>query len=672
MNGKTRLPSHRFDIEGIRALAVVSVVLYHLGVPGFAGGFVGVDVFFVLSGFLITGILCRELARTGKIHIGNFLGRRIRRLLPAAVVVSLATFVAAKQILPPLTLVDLRWDALASVTYLTNHYLIARNTDYLGQSDYPSPYQQFWSLALEEQFYVVWPLLLMLAFIIGKRRNAQKSTLFVGCVILILSSLTCLYLTYFSQPWAYFSLPSRAWEFALGGLFAVLSTRYSARLRSKFLRSAVQKVCLFSIIGSIVAFGSLQQHFPGVLAAIPTLGTAVLLYLGVDKSTSTGKILFLPAMQFVGKLSYSIYLWHWPVLTLFGGTKGGDLGWPGRILILAAILVLSYLSFHLIENPMRNLKWASVSLRRTVALAAGGSMVASGAILALAVPPVLYVPRSSAAEAFATAGGINQTSFVPENLTPPLASAGKTFAKVFSDGCHNDFLDVEVHSCEYGDVGSDVEVFLFGDSHAAHWFPAFERIAQRHCFRLISQTKSGCPSVNSTKQSLNLGRTYYECDEWRKRVINRIERENPQVVIMSNATNVYGDPTKIRDDYWLKGMKETLTRLRKVPRVVLLSDTPYAASDVPTCLSANVKDTSSCAVQIDTGINSQFIVRERQLVATLNRQTVETHPLMCDTAVCPAVLGNKLVYVDQHHLAPPFVSDATDAIERLVFPHFGS
>ncbi|MFG1799665.1 iron chelate uptake ABC transporter family permease subunit [Micromonospora carbonacea] len=217
-----RASSFRPDIEGVRALAITLVVLYHVGVPGFDAGFVGVDAFFVISGYLITGLLVRERQSTGRVDVRRFYARRVRRLLPASLLVAVATFGLARFVVPPLELADVRQDGLATLGYLSNYWFAHQSTDYLNDHSGASPYQQYWSLAVEEQFYLVWPALLVGGCLVLGRLGVVRASRVVVGGVLVSSFALCVVVTSFAQPWAFFGLPTRAWELALGGLVALL------------------------------------------------------------------------------------------------------------------------------------------------------------------------------------------------------------------------------------------------------------------------------------------------------------------------------------------------------------------------------------------------------------------------------------------------------------------
>ncbi|WP_155766298.1 acyltransferase family protein, partial [Mycobacterium colombiense] len=326
MERRTSRNGFRPDIEGLRAVAVIAVVLYHAGIPGVTGGYIGVDVFFVISGFLITGLLFREASTTNTVALGRFYGARARRLLPAAAIVGTITAIGAAAALPPLQARSVFLDGIASALYVGNYRFALRGTDYLA-SDAPSPFQHYWSLGVEEQFYLVWPVLIIaVAWSVRRIRllrgaETRATPYAVVLAVLAAASLTAGALwTRTSPSWAFFSLPTRAWELAAGGLVA-LSLQQWRRLS---LRTA-------SIAGGgglaliLLTCTQLNSHtpYPGTEALLPVLGTALIIGGGaVTGGLGVGRLLCRPAMRAIGRISYSWYLWHWPVLLLMPALLG--------------------------------------------------------------------------------------------------------------------------------------------------------------------------------------------------------------------------------------------------------------------------------------------------------------------------------------------------------------
>ncbi|MBF9130925.1 acyltransferase [Plantactinospora sp. S1510] len=658
----SQVSSFRPDIEGMRALAVVLVVLYHVGTPGFDGGFVGVDVFFLISGYLITGLLVRERQTTGRINLRRFYARRIRRLLPASLVVALTTFGLAKLVLSPLGLLDLRQDALATLGYLANYWFALRNTDYLHDHVGASLYQQYWSLAVEEQFYLVWPVLLIGGCLVLNRLGVVNAARVVIASVLAGSFALSVVLTTSAQPWAFFSLPTRAWELALGGLLALFLGRAGS-----WPAPLAQALGWCGLLLILVAPPLLVESatFPGWAAAVPVIGAAMVISVGTRHRGPLQTVLGSAPLTFIGRLSYSIYLWHWPLLVLAGGIRGGSLSWPARGAVLAGTVVVAWLTYRLVENPLRHQRWLSARPVWSIAVGAASTAVGAAAAVLIAIPPVLHVDRTAEPVAGSAIGQEDWTSYVPSNLNPPLRSAGANFPSIFSDGCHADFHDEVVQNCVYGQAGSEVTVVLFGDSHAAQWFPPLRAVADRRGFRLVSLTKSGCPSASVRKVSNYLGREYHECDEWRSRALDRIATERPELVIIANSTNATHDGAVPKQE-WLAGMEKTLDRLSFVPRLTVLADTPYADADVPGCLSARLSAALACSLPRATSVNVDLSRSEAELVRGKGRQVRDLNDYLCSARECPPIIGDTLVYIDRHHLSPQITLTLGNVIERHV------
>ncbi|MDQ3885833.1 MAG: acyltransferase, partial [Actinomycetota bacterium] len=403
-------PGHGFrpDIEGLRAVAVLVVVLYHAAIPGLPGGFVGVDVFFVVSGFLITGLLLRDIVTTGTVRLARFYGARARRLLPAGITVLVAVAVASAWWLPPLQARSVLHDALASAAYAGNYRFAIRGTDYLAADAPPSPFQHYWSLGVEEQFYLLWPALLITAAWIARsaaaflRRPAHRRPspgppvapiLLVVIGVAVVSFAISLRWTYTAPPWAFFSLPSRAWELAVGGLVA-LSVPVWHRLPS-LLAAVAGWAGLALILVGCLRLGS-STPYPGAAALLPVLGTALVITAGCTQARGgVGTALSLRPLRQVGRYSYCWYLWHWPVLVLGPVVAGHALGLEARFTAVAVSAGLAVVTTHAVEDPVR----FAAPLRRSPArsLLVGGGTTAVAVAASLLVLVAVPVPAGSGA-----------------------------------------------------------------------------------------------------------------------------------------------------------------------------------------------------------------------------------------------------------------------------------
>ena len=361
----------RPDVEGLRAVAILLVVLFHVGVPWLTGGFVGVDVFFVLSGFVITGLLLREHAVSGRTRLLSFYGRRSRRILPAATLVIIVTVFAAYHWLGFLTGNDTARVGRSASLFYANFYFIHTGTNYLASQAPPSALQNYWSLSVEEQFYVVYPTLFILTSWLGRRIELKYRLMAVLACGVVASFAWSVHQTSTSQIAAFFSPFTRAWELALGVLVAVASPQLARLPRT--VAMTMSWVGLAGIATAAVAYSS-TTPYPGVAALLPVLATALVVAAGAAQPRLGAEILLRrPPFQWMGKLSYSLYLWHWPILILAAQYAGHPLSVGDNLLWVSAALGLSIVTFFALENPIRHSRFFSRSGIRSVLL--GGVLI---------------------------------------------------------------------------------------------------------------------------------------------------------------------------------------------------------------------------------------------------------------------------------------------------------
>lgn len=660
---------YRPEIDGVRALAVVAVVAYHAGVPGFGGGFVGVDVFFVISGFLITGLLAGEVERSGRLSLAGFYGRRARRLLPVAAVVTVVTVAVGWWVLSPLDRPDLSLDALATSTYTINLRLAAQQLDYLRTELDPSAFQQFWSLAVEEQFYLVWPLLLTAA--LRGRSRRRRATAVVGAVVAS-SFAVCLWWVASAPEWAFFTLPARAWQLGLGALLALAWPRVD-RLDDRWRRLG-QGVGLVLIAAAVVGAGH-AGAWPGPWALVPTLATVAVL-AGPERAP---RWLEARPLTWVGERSYSWYLWHWPAMVFAAAALDRTIGGPPAVLAGVATLGLAHLTFTAVEQPVRRAPALVTSPRASVTL---GLTVTAVLALAFAglhrwVPGVqgegVAAPEPVGVVDAARLDAAAATRAVPANLTPALDEARADLPVVFTDGCNGDLgttpLDAaRIEACTYGDPEGDRSVVLVGDSHAAQWVPALVPSAEAAGSRLLVLTKSACPIADLTVANRLLGRAYTECDVWRDDVAAALADLDPDLVLTSSTSHYDaaapggGEATSAD---WTAGLTRTLAAFAAVAPTVLLGDTPYPAGDVPACLAEHLDDATACTLGRGQ-VPFDYARVEAQAASDAGVPLVPTVDLACGAQACPVVVGRFLVYRDASHLATPYVERLAPQVADLV------
>ena len=396
----------RPDIEGLRAVAVLAVVLFHADVPGVGGGYVGVDVFFVISGFLITGLLFREVSTAGTVRLRRFYGARARRLLPASATVGVVTAIGSAVLLPPLQARTVIGDGIASALYVGNYRFIFQGVDYLAPEMAPSPFLHYWSLGVEEQFYLVWPALIIgTAWLIRRARrrtrthatSSQSPYLVVLALVAAVSFALSLVVTYWLPFVAFFSLPTRAWQLAVGGLVALTAGQWR-RLPATVATIAGWGGLALILLACILL--STTTLYPGTAALLPVLGTALVIGAGcAAHSQGCGRVLALSPMRAVGRVSYSWYLWHWPVLLLAPPLLGHPLGLAGRLATVVVSGGLAVLTLHLIENPLR---FAAPVRRSPIgSLALGGAATAVAVCVGVALLVLVPIPVGRGAPAAA-------------------------------------------------------------------------------------------------------------------------------------------------------------------------------------------------------------------------------------------------------------------------------
>ncbi len=708
----TRAPGGEFrpELEGLRAVAVGLVLAYHAGIPKLHGGYVGVDVFFVLSGFLITGLIVRELRATGRLDLPRFYARRARRLLPAAAVALVGTLVLSVVLLPPLRLPDVAGDAAAASLYVSNLRFALQATDYLASDLAPSPLLHFWSLGVEEQFYVFWPALLLVAATIGgglarTARTARPGrdddaglTRRLGTVVVavaILSFVASLVLTTVAQPWAFFSQPTRAWELALGAGLALGAARLGrmpAMVGGSLVAAGIVLVGLSGIL--------LEQStpFPGTAALLPTVGAALVIAGGASgAATLPVRLLALAPMRFLGRISYSLYLWHWPILVLPATALDTTLPLPARLGLAGLSIVIAAASQRWVEDPIRRSHLDGRRVRRSLALAGATSLVVAllavgvGSAATASLPPTVArasddpnvlppdplggpsaSPRpsdsgspipspSTSGPSAAPSRPPTRAAPVPADLTPSLAQVRNDAPAIYGDGCHVDQPTTEPQLCVFGDPASPASIVLFGDSHAAQWFPALDRLARIEGWKLVTFTKSACTPADLTVWNTTFERAYTECDAWRNRVFQEIGRLHPTVVLMAMSRGyvlVDGSSTATvaeRPDLWDAGIAASLSRLSSLAdHVVLMGDTPRSRSDPAACLSRNFGDSLACATKVSSAINPGRTAADAALAASAGAAFIDPSPWVCPTDPCPAVIGRYLVFRDSHHLTTAF------------------
>jgi peptidoglycan/LPS O-acetylase OafA/YrhL len=654
--------SFRADVQGLRAIAVLMVLLYHVGL-GPSGGFLGVDAFFVLSGFLITGLLVREHERTGRISLTAFWAKRARRLLPASVLVLLVTCIVARWYLPPARWASVGNDAAAASGYVLNWRLAAESVDYLSEGAAPSPLQHFWSLAIEEQFYLFWPLLISLLLV------ARKRNVLLGVISAVIGvSLALALITY--SPQTYFTTHTRIWELAAGALCAVTMPRphrHRARHARTTSPSARWGPTLLGWTGLAVLLGALfvvrpESMWPGPLTVLVIAGTTLILRYG-QAERGVHVLLSTRGLTRIGDISYSLYLWHWPLVVF--AEVDGRLTAIESWTIVGLSLILATATYRLVEGPARAARlWAPTRLGLAGGLALALVAASAGTVLALqsSVPEAL--------NALGAAGKIAVQSSATA-LIPRPEEAYRDNGEIYTRGCPSDYDDSSVRPCvfDFRSSGDDPTVAAVGDSKMGQWIPALEEIAKQRHWRLISMTKAGCAFSAAERLEGNPAGVYESCVTWNANILQQIRTIAPALLF---TTQLESYPT-VRDGTALTGRANRAEMIRGlavrlaqmkdagVP-VATFAETPRMATNVPDCVSVHLSDLASCTRLRPRGLANAGVVKSA--AQQYGDPVLDLNDRICTPLVCPSVIGDVLVYRDDHHLTATYARTLTPFIEN--------
>ena len=602
MSSKVRI----HQIQALRAVAATLVVLFHAKLA--PGGFIGVDIFYVISGYLITGIIVREITLSGAFNYRKFFLRRAKRLLPASISVLILTAIAAWLFLPPTIRSSLGQDIFAASIYISNYLFAWWQNDYQNLNATPSPVIHYWSLAVEEQFYLLWPLIIFTLWKIGRKQLVFRGVL----VITIASFLFSLYLTDAAPIWAFYSLPTRAWELGIGALLlfipkAVLEKR-------SVTRTLIVWLSAMALLYSVIRFSN-NTPFPGTSALYPTLATAALIALIRNWPPILNDFSRLRFIQWLGEISYPFYLWHWPLLVIPSTRFGRPLTLVERLLLIALTALAADLTHRFIEKPFSLKQLSNRQTTKFAVIATLSGVVTSGAIF-LSTQDDLTLPNGRSVS-------------IASVMQKP---------KIYDDKCHVNYGDKTSAECLYGDKDSERKIVLYGDSHAAQWFPALEKIAAAEGFALISLTKSACPAVEVSRIESGAFKNS-DCDAWRKNAIKRINKLKPQAVIMSSFQHFeYPKNFSSRNLWWFEGQRTLYRNLVGTsPKLIYISDTPKPQRDIPSCLATAKADECDGNTRSDPRVAGGFIALD------------PTVWLCADT--CPAIVDGVVAYRDASHIS---------------------
>ncbi|RSM53192.1 acyltransferase [Amycolatopsis sp. WAC 01376] len=657
----------RPEIQGLRALACVLVVVYHVWLGRISGG---VDAFFLISGFLVTGQLYRAAAR-GKIEYRPMWGRMIKRLFPAALTVLLLVVAASMVLLPQNRWFQTIKEVVASALYVENWQLAADSTDYFAQHNSASVVQHFWSLSIQGQFYVVWPLLVGLVLLVARRTRGDVRPMLLGVLgtVFAASLAYSVWLTAVDQPLAYFDSLTRVWEFALGGLLALVLDRVSVPRPARVVFGWAGVAGLVSC-GLVLQVGTV---FPGYLALWPTLSAALVILAG-HTAFSGGADRFLSSrpLKYLGDLSYALYLWHWPVLVFYLVARDREeVGLRGGAVIIALSFALAVLTHHLVEKPVRvsaigaGNRWGAYRfgvLAMAVVLAASGAWQWAG--VRQAENYTIAIDDPDHPGALAHTEGFTYWGATDAALVPSFVAVSEDWAGIDPARCGPSPRNADLEVCTSQTSGHPHRrIVVTGDSHAGQFLGALLPVAEKKNWEVTSILRGGCPF--STDSDTVPGDQ--SCIDWNTAVVDEIVTARPDAVLTIGTRDVKpGVEERVPGGY--------IAQWRKVDEagipVLAVRDNPRFGQSPSACAESRGAEAPECATP-RYDLYAAEPPYEKLPDLPPNVRFLDFSDYFCTAEVCPPVIGNVLVYLDDNHVSGTYMSTMSAIAEKAITEALG-
>ncbi len=674
----------RTDIQALRAIAVGLVVLNHLWPLSVPGGYVGVDVFFVISGFLISKHLLGELELTGRIKLAKFYARRVKRLLPAALLVSVVSLITVWVCLPFSRWAVSAQETIAATLYLENWALAAKSVDYSAHNQAASTVQHYWSLSVEEQFYLVWPVLLLGIFVLAGRVELRvRRAFFLSLSVLgVISFLFSDYLTSTGRSEAYFVTPGRVWEFVAGALVALAASNWFLKpSRPGRLRLAGAAQALgYGMIGFAALTYGVETDFPGAAALVPVAGTLLVIASGPRSPLwSPNTVLSARPVQFLGDVSYSIYLWHWPLIIVAPDILNRNLTDVDKVGLLATSILLAAMTKRWVEDPGRTKLLAGSSSRKVLGFTAA-AMVAVCVLSGTVIASSAIAQKSELAKLDSISGGpcygaksLDPTHSCELPFGPPeVENVGEDEAPWFdAPECrvHEDPIVVQdrtiLNDCDFTGGGTaSASVWLIGDSHAEQWKTGIFELARQNHWQLNESLVGGCPIVDAKRVAFmgtptKDAESQERCLDWSAEVSDRILEEKPHMVFLSN----FASQEKIDDGTGRNQLSQYDDAFRKRvgkwaengTQVYVIRDTPLTLGrSTPECLSLN-SNPLNCSNDKDRALPADPLVEAAQGMEDVSVKVIDLSDQFCPDDRCYAAIGGLHVYYDNDHASGSYI-----------------
>lgn len=642
---------YRKDIQGLRAIAILLVLAAHFGLPWLEGGFVGVDIFFVISGFLITGLILKEIEQKKSLNLLKFYSARLKRLLPALLFVIVTTSLLSIFLLSPTEQHQQSRSGLAAIFWVSNIFFSFTNKNYFDSTNDENLFLHTWSLGVEEQFYLIWPLIL--AVILGIYSKTSKiddsKNLLRKIIFITICGYALSFLISFLNPlFGFYLMPSRIWQFGAGALVFIYSQKNdvnSNSLRVHGIRFAPWVGVIF-ILGTALLIDS-ETYYPGWIAIVPTVGAMFLLFSCANNESSLiSKVVSSKPFQWIGDISYSLYLWHWPILIF------GHMFFPGKTWLLTITLIaLSFLmavgSYTFVENKFRRSKYLSRHPLPTIL--ASISIILSASFLLN-----LWSTKST------------DWSQLPEQKV--FADVRSDMPILYSMGCDEWYFSSDVRLCGFGSETAEHTAVLFGDSVLAQWFSALEPIYTKANWEIIVITKSSCPIIDEPYFYERIGREYTECEIWRNQAIEWIKVKKPDILFFGNSE------TNFNQIQWVSGTNRILEQVSAdVGNAFIIQPTLTLPFDGPSCLgrkkwqSQFAESTVDCSATVSNVNNDNIYSWLQDLTDNYeNADVLNFNEYICPDNTCMAEREDQVIYRDAMHLTSSFLSTLSNTISKEI------
>jgi peptidoglycan/LPS O-acetylase OafA/YrhL len=659
--------SYRPALDGLRSIAVYLVLLFHTGMSAVGGGFIGVDLFFVLSGFLVSNVILSEIDRTGTLRIGHFYARRVRRLLPAALLVVVATSLVFVLVAPVTRRMPLVGDAQSALLYVANWRFLHQAEDYFATNVEESPFLHFWSLAIEEQFYVVFPVLLLVLARVGRRRGWVMPAVLGGLLVASLGAQ--LYWAQVDANHAYYGTDARLYQLLAGAVLTVVLRTWRVHLR----RRAAETLALGGLAGLLVLGSGLLDLAPSWRGIGATaVSVALLAGLSLREDGALGRVLSQGVPVYLGRVSYGTYLWHWPVILVLQEALATS---PRVIAVLAMAIAtgLAAVSYELLEMPVR--RTALLDRFRWNTAVAG---VAVSALVAVTVVPWTLEKDRAPVLTAAAASPVGAVAAAAQQASEPVP-ANVNWKAVGDDvGSFTSCAPTSVEECRVVE-GDGPHVLVVGDSHAQMLTPMFEKIAEEHDLTLSLNIRPGCPWQEDLTNPKASDDSQELCELERVGWFDEaLPAMKPDVVVLvaraRDDERTWGDLVGSRsgrdgslEQITLAASRDTLQKVQQHARAVVVESMVMPETFQPLDCLASGGDPSRCAVAItgETTPSDAFFITEAATSPKLD--VVDLNPAFCPHApVCQPVVDGDVVWRDDHHLTAAYATSRRDEVWRLL------